>query len=585
MKYSLVPAGIVLCGISLLGCSKQASEQETRFGQEAGATPTLAVASFGAAGDAESGPYALRLMGITSAVATEFGARTDWQVMEGERVATLEEELDYAGEELAAPEIQQPDTDNEYSELDGSTRTSTDTAQYAQAFPTADYVLIGSINGFDVTPVRNSGQAALSARGNRIRSSIEFRVVDVDSRRWLASDTVVLDKTFADDNRAETQVNAFLQYAAQEVTKSALRKLAGELVVEKIEASGSEQRVHVSGGRAAGLQVGDQYRVSTGDLSSVATTIEILEVFPKYAIARNTGAALDVDVTFAPTPISDAANIRTVSSRIRLGLTPCLQKATVEFSADWAITVRNRLAIYLQDYDSVELVEDREIFRDKVLGQQLLDDLSKGREVGLPLGSLRGVDYLAVCNLESVAVTAAKNTTTRVYDIEVARATEGTVIARGSAYIIDVNSAASIAAVAVDTVVTIDAGDPEMVSAADRVAQKMFGSLMTALRPLAVAFVSDELITLNHKAAIGVQMNDEYLVFRPGQDLVDANTGEMLRSVGGARVGRLRVIGFDGSGWIQARMIGDAVAEAGLLLQSVSAEDQESAEANEETIW
>ncbi len=585
MKYSLIPAAIVLCGVSLLGCSKQASDQETRFGQEAGATPTLAVASFGATGDAESGPYALRLMGITSAVATEFGARTDWQVMEGERVATLEEELDYAGEELAAPEMQQQDSDNEYSELGGSTRASIDTTEYARVFPTADFVLIGSINGFDVTPVRNASQAALSARGNRIRSSIDFRVVDVNSRRWVASDTVVLDKTFADGGRAETQVNAFLQYAAQELTTRALRGLAGELIVERVETSGGEQRVQVSGGRAAGVQVGDRYRVSTDDLGSVATTIEILEVFPEYAIARNTGIALDTDVTFAPTPISDDADLPAASAKIRLGLTPCLQKATVEFNAAWAVTVRNRLAIYLQDYDSVELVEDREVFRDKVLGQQLLDDLSKGREVGLPLGSLRGVDYLAVCNLESVAVSAATSTTERVYDVEVERATEAAVIARGSAYIIDVNSAASIAAVAVDTAVTIDAGDQEMVSAADRVAQKMFGSLMTALRPLAVAFVSDELLTLNHKAAIGVRANDEFLVFKAGQDMVDANTGEILRNIGGAQVGRLRVIGFDASGWIQARMIGDAVAEAGLLLQPVSAEERESAESGEETIW
>lgn len=585
MKHPLISAALMLYGIALLGCSEQAAEQDARFGQEPGSTPTLAVASFGATGDAESGPYALRLMEITAAVATEFGARTDWQVMEGERVATLEEELDYAGEELAAPATQQEDSDNEYSELAGSTQTSIDTTPYARAFPTADFVLIGSINGFDVAPVRSSSQAALSARGNRIRSSIDFRVVDVNSRRWVASDTVDLDRTFADDSRAETQVNAFLQYAAQEVATRALRKLAGELVVERVEASGSEQRVQLSGGRAAGLQVGDQYRVSTGDLSSVATTVEIIEVFPEYAIAQNTGAALDTGVTFTPTPISDASTIRTASSKIRLGLMPCLMKDTVEFKANWAITVRNRLAIYLQGYDSVELVEDRAIFRNTVLGQQLLDDLSKGREVGLPLGSLRGVDYLAVCNLESAVVTAATSTTERVYDIAVAHSTEETVIARGSAHIIDVNSAASIAAVAVDTVVSIDAGDQERISAADRVAQKMFGSLMTALRPLAVAFVSGEQITLNHKAAIGVQTNDEFLVFERGQDLVDAMTGETLRNMGGAQVGRLRITGFDASGWIQARMIGDTVAEAGLLLRPVSGKEQEFTDSDEETTW
>ncbi len=72
----------IVIGIMLSACEKEPVE----------ATPTIAVAMFGSTGDAESGPYALQLFGLSSAVATELGARTSWQIMESERVATLEEE-------------------------------------------------------------------------------------------------------------------------------------------------------------------------------------------------------------------------------------------------------------------------------------------------------------------------------------------------------------------------------------------------------------------------------------------------------------------------------------------------------------
>ena len=432
--------------------------------------------------------------------------------------------------------------------------------------------------------MRRTGRAVLTARRNRIRSSIDFRIVATATREWAASDTVVLDDVFDDDSRSETQVNAFLRRAALEVTTSALRKLAGELTIERVEESTGGQILRVSGGSAAGLRVGERYRVGTHDIASAATTIEITEVFPAYAVARNAGAPLAAGNAFAPSPLSVEPAVAAGDRPVRVGLMPCLENNTKPFDEAFLVSIRNSLALYMQDYDGVEMVEDRTVFRDAVLGQQLLDDLSKGREVGLPLGSLRGVDYLIVCTIESVDVVAGGETVETVYGARTVNRTGARVRTRGSTYIIDVNSAVGAEGSRIDTTVILDPGDEGIVDAADRVAQDMFGALMIGMRPLAIARVGGGRLTLNHKQSVGVRVDEEYLVYSPGEDIEDTMTGEVLRNIGGAQVGRLRVVGFDAAGWIQAEMTDGGEARAGYLLRRTNDRARRRERASGETV-
>lgn len=571
MKNAAKTLALALFTIALSGCSAEAPEDQR---------PTLVVAPFAQTGEAESGPYALALMGITSAVAAEFGSRTDWSVMESDRVTTLEEELDYAGQEVLIEESVSLDIEGgEYAELAGASMTMMTSVELARVFPTADYVLIATVNGYDVAPVRQGGGAALSGRKNRIRSSIDFRIVATETREWVASDTIVLDKVFDDDGRSETQVNAFMRHAATELTTQALRKLAGELVIEGVEDSADKQIVRVSGGSAAGMRVGDRYRVAAGSLSTPATNIEITEVFPSYAVAENAGALLTAGSTFTPVLVQENVATTAGIGPVRVGLMPCLRKNVETYAADYAVTVRNRLALYLQDYDGVEVVENREVIRDKALGEQLLDDLSKGREVGLPLGSLRGVDYLIVCNIESINATAGSSTVETVYGVDVVNKKDGQLRTRGSAYVIDVNSAVRVGSSSVDSVALLDPSDTEFVDAADQLAQNMFGALMLDLRPLAIAQVASGRLTLNHKQSVGIPVGALFDVYSPGEDVV-AN-GEMLQGLGGMNVGRLRVTGFDAVGWIQAEMMSGGSVEAGFLLRPAD----DTSDPASETIW
>jgi curli biogenesis system outer membrane secretion channel CsgG len=571
MKNAAKTLALALFAIALSGCSAEAPEDQR---------PTLVVAPFAQTGEAESGPYALALMGITSAVAAEFGSRTDWSVMESDRVTTLEEELDYAGQEVLIEESVSLDIEGgEYAELAGASMTMMTSVELARVFPTADYVLIATVNGYDVAPVRQGGGAALSGRKNRIRSSIDFRIVATETREWVASDTIVLDKVFDDDSRSETQVNAFMRHAATELTTQALRKLAGELVIEGVEDSADKQIVRVSGGSAAGMRVGDRYRVAAGSLSTPATNIEITEVFPSYAVAENAGALLTAGSTFTPVLVQENVATTAGIGPVRVGLMPCLDKNVRAYAAPYAVTVRNRLALYLQDYDGVEVVENRDVIRDKALGEQLLDDLSKGREVGLPLGSLRGVDYLIVCNIESINATAGSSTVETVYGVDVVNKKDGQLRTRGSAYVIDVNSAVRVGSSSVDSVALLDPSDTELVDAADQLAQSMFGALMLDLRPLAIAQVASGRLTLNHKQSVGIPVGALFDVYSPGEDVV-AN-GEMLQGLGGMNVGRLRVTGFDAVGWIQAEMMSGGSVEAGFLLRPAD----DTSDPASETIW
>lgn len=565
----------IVIGMLLSACEQEPVET----------TPTIAVAMFGSTGDAESGPYALQLFGLSSAVATELGSRTSWQIMESDRVATLEEEIDYGGQEYVMPDAEDnASEDDKYAALGAGNSLPAAPIEIAQIFPTADFILIGQINGFDVAPVRVSGGSALQSRANRIRTTIEFRVVGTQSRGWVASDTVVLDLILSDDRRAETQVNEFLLKAAQAVATRTLQHLSADLVVEDVQDNLGEQRLRVSGGTEAGIEVGNRYQVATNDLSTGSTTVEILEVFPAHAIARNAGANLAAGATFAPMPLASEVAPSDSLSVVRMAVTPCLARLEAEFADTWFVSVRNRLTTYLQGYHGVQIVDDRPVVRDKLLAQQLLDDLSKGREVGFPLGSLRGVDYLVVCNVESVAVAEPSESKQTVYEVDVTSSQEGYLQIEGSVYVVDVNSGVTVVGEPISVRGNFAADDPKMIGAADRIAQAMFGKLMVSLRPMAVAQATGRQVTVNHKRDIGVKVGEEFEVFAPGSDVTDATTGEILINVGGSRIGRMRVTGFDVAGWIQGEMVAGGQPLAGYLLRPVDTSDDAS-ESNEDAVW
>ena len=110
----------------------------------------------------------------------------------------------------------------------------------------------------------------------------------------------------------------------------------------------------------------------------------------------------------------------------------------------------------------------------------------------------------------------------------------------------------------------------------------MFGELMLSLRPLAIARIGSDTLTLNHKESVGITVGTEFDIYSPGEDL-EAN-GEVLVGLGGSQVGRLRVTGFDAVGWIQAELTSGDSVDTGFLLRPV-ATTTGPAETTNETIW
>ena len=191
---------------------------------------------------------------------------------------------------------------------------------------------------------------------------------------------------------------------------------------------------------------------------------------------------------------------------------------------------------------------------------------------------------MVVCNIESAIVAAPTETKQRVYDVDVVRRQDGNMKIEGSVYVIDVNSGVTVVGAPISARGDFAADDPSMIGAADRIAQEMFGKLMVSLRPMAVVQATDQQVILNHKRDIGVEVGDEFEVFAPGSDVTDATTGEVLRNVGGSRIGRVRVTGFDVAGWIQGEMVADGQPSAGYLLRPVDISDSAS-ESNESETW
>jgi len=234
---------------------------------------TIAVAPFRASGSAESGNYALQLLDFSGFVENELASRGGWRIVESEREALVAEERNLneqvLEESTAMDENGQPVM--QYVE------------ELVSDYPAASYMLLGTLQGFELAPQRYSGQG-LAKRQNRVRASIQVRVLDVQTREWITSRAINVDELISDDMQAETQINHAMSLAARQVAQSVLLSLASPLQIMSLDTD--QQRVTVSGGSQQGLEKGMQFDVYSSDLTKESSRIKIIETRADTALAE-----------------------------------------------------------------------------------------------------------------------------------------------------------------------------------------------------------------------------------------------------------------------------------------------------------
>jgi curli biogenesis system outer membrane secretion channel CsgG len=526
--------------------------------------PRIAIAPFRVTGAAESGQHALLLSNFPNVLAAEFGARSRWQVMESERVNVLEEEQRL--EMPPEPPVQAEPVVDAEGDAGDDTPPAESAAAWAATFPAADYVLIGQIRGFDIGPEdgRAAGQT-LARRVNRAQFRVDVRIVDVRTRGWIASRSVHVNEKLDDESASESQINRAMDIAAKKVVTAVLLVVAREFQVTEV-ADGS---IRLNGGAEQGLVPGQSFKVFG---AAQPARIEIVEALPEYAVAKLLeGVAQTGDrVPAQPLEALDGAETPAPKiSRVAIG-------SIVSGGADvnrpetqlLGLQLRAELKARFQNYSGLRVVETDPGIVDEMVGQQLLEDLSKGRDPGQPLGTLHGVDYLILGSVNAYQLVDGRRTVTQMFGTTLVQDLPPQALFDGRFHVLDVNSGEYMSAVAVSADVDLRGLSIQRAlnDASRAIGAAAFGNLLLSLRPLAVQAVGDGRVVLNHQRAAGLAVGDRFIVMTPGEDHIDPSTGARMRNVGGREIGRLTIEGFDAGDWAYASMEGVELPPVGARL-------------------
>jgi len=589
MRRSMTSLYLLALSYLLLGCDTDVPNRDLGL-----SGVTVVVAPFQTTGNAESGQYALQLQGFSQVLESELGAVSDWTIVEANREGLLLDELNKLtlnaqtdtentsrvhqhSDSKDASDIKDTSDIKDIKWLGRFFNHSSDSLKASQsaavlaAYPEADYMLLGQIKGFDIAPERNRS-VGLSHRVNRIRSSIHVQVVDVQSRQWLASRTISIDKRLNDNSAAETQIEQAMQLAAQDVVSGLLLATAKALAITQLN---QDQGIaSMNGGAAQGVQKGMRFQVfsASNDANEITrrSVVEVIDVLPNSAVVNIIEGQVDLGYQIIPQPLLETNMASIPPIRLSIGgVFASSAQAQQGIGTQLSQLLQLKLKVAFQNYGDIEVMEKHTSIIKSAINQQVLDDLSKGREPGLPLGSLRGVDYLVFGTVSHVGYRPAKTEQQQLFGSDVTQTQKAVGEMDATVYMIDVNSGNYAIADSLNVDVDMEAAlaSPRLLGElSEKLAQQMFTALILKARPLAVALLLDDDVVLNHKAAAGLKKGDRFAAMTAGQTVIDPSTGVELSGVGGRTLGELEITYFDAAGWAHAKLIDGTLPDVGALL-------------------
>ena len=547
---------------------------------------TVAILPFQMSGSAASGQYALQLDSLTDAVSNRLGQVNSWKVVEHSRKGMLVQEIQDGTSVVEENNYSLPlslknlfgnaNEENENNEANSTTNEAAESI--AVVYDAADYVLLGRVNSFEVRPERaGQGSAILSRRVNRIKSIIDVRIVDVETRTWLTSQTITIDEVLSDENSAETQIQQAVQIASAKVVNALLRAEQGSFTVIDTRSDNLGQWVGISGGSQQGVEQGLVLKVLPQSAAQNSSTIEITEVRAQTAVGKVISGNPVIDDSISSTPVTRKGRTgQSNNTLLKLAIggfsTDSLKDTAIMAKAIFG-KLRRQLQINLQQFDGISIYEDDAAAIKKMLSKQMLDDLSKGREPALPLGTLKSVDYLIFGVVENFTMTGGKSQSYEAFGTTITETQPLKNQMDGTIYIVDVNSGEYILGRNISSdmelKVTEASADRLLSQSGKDLAHQLAGEIMLAIRPLAVMLVNKNEFILNHKKLSGLALGDRFSATGKGGDIYDENTQTWLKNVGGETFGDLEITAFDASGWARASLLEGQAPPAGALLKKL----------------
>ncbi len=560
---------------------------------------SIAIGKFRLTGSAQSGPYALKLFKIDRYIADEFAEISAWTIVESERkkeVLQEAREIKTNQPSRSSQLIEQGlDKLENYVFGEKVTTKSTVPKEIINYYAAADYLLVGQMDGFDFDIDRQTnlvqaqgGQevaATLNSRSYIVQSTISLRLIKVDGGEVVLAKRIFFRDKITSSASMETQVNEALKSMASRLVSETLLSLAGDIQVAAINMDGT---LLLNRGRQSGLKPGmtlDLKRqgeivkdpVTGEDLTRTSHKIGVVVIqstTDNTATAKYTGN----DTTM----VKDLAVFdNTEFKKQDKGFQPIhMAIGTVTFTDNSPFApqhgqresliqeIEQGLAQNLNGKLGIKIVDQHSQHIKDMLAQQMLSDLNQGREPGLPLGTLRGVDYLVFMSIVRSEAFAPKKQKVylEVLGESVDQIKQGKGYMKAFVFLQDVNTAETAARTEVKfhkvfkKEITPSQAWSELI---EGLLVSVNRSIFTQLRPLQVlSNTNSNSILLNHGKDVLAQ-GDELIVYGQGETVLDPYTGQRISNVGSVEMGRMKVTGYQANGYAMAALMSGDIPAVG----------------------
>lgn len=496
---------------------------------------SITVGQFRLSGEAESGVYAKHLFKLKRYIDDEFSASSGLKTVESERLTELERQQNNAL----------------YNKILASEFTALkDINQFKL---TADYLLVGEMDGFDLDIYRGKNGSTLAQHQWVIRSNIAMRLISVENGERLASKRINITQVIDDNGDIESRINKALNVIAQKVVSELLLQMAEKPLIEAVNG----QQVTIASGQYQGIRKGQVFDIYDATSSSLQAQAKITRIDKNKSygqLVANDPSIVQVGDYLAITEEKTEKNNKNVRIAINTAFGWAenaqiigLPVEAKQFVTNEAVGELNNLISQEKSFDlaRLEAEEMKALFT-----QQVMTAINQGMEINLPLGTIQGVDYMVFASINSIEYQAEKKETTHIEltgeDIIKKKPAHGLI--RGFIYLKDVYTNNDVASIGMFVEKDFNeeswSVEQQLTSLSHQFAQKAWQRILMQIKPIKITQISGMSVLLNAGLNAGVEKGQLLSVYR------DAGS-----ETGGMKIAQLKVVDFNTLGYAQCEII------------------------------
>jgi len=419
----------------------------------------------------------------------------------------------------------------------------------------AEYVLFGEIKNFELDKLRgsklNNGEIAnLSKKEMVLDSYVSIALIHIKTQEIVAKENIQIRETLQDVSSSNTLISNALNLLADKIVSKLLLSMTKEIKVISIQ----NDEVVLNKGRQNGIKKGMSFDIfNIKNIEGYTTQEKIATVKIKRSDKKISFATLE-NIIQLPQKGNLARHIENKKKgfleekiRIAIGET-IIERSNVKTSALSNYINRDMEYVFSQNRAFV-VTNNNKSQTNKILAQQILDELSKGRETGLPLGSLRGVDYLVFNTIEYIEFNNKKVKIEFLKSLGLAHAKTQKAKAKlsGYTYLVDVNTGNKVASIPVVIQHEFSPKESLFEILMKYLSQKFVTvasyQLFNQISPLRIVRINGMSVLLNGGKNIGIKIGNVYTVYSKGEMITDNKTGQSYMS-GGMPVAKIRIDSF-----------------------------------------